>query len=449
MFSESIQKEAKATIFLGAPIVAGQLAQMSMSFVDTVMAGNLSPEDLAAVAIGSSFMVPIFVFSMGLLMAINAIISQNVGAGRSDEIGKNVRHAFYLSQILAWLSFFAVRNMSWAMSYLGIDERVIELAQGYIEAMSWGLPAITLYMVFRFFYEGISITKPAMYFALIGLVFNICGNYVLMFGKFDFPRLGAVGTGWSSTIVAWVMVFSIILYSVHQRDFFKYKLLEDIRLPKFNYLREIVLIGAPIGLSFFMEVSMFATVALLMGKLGTTIVAGHQIAINIGSIIFMIPMGLSSAISVRVGMAAGRNDWQGVRKSGFTGIGLCVLIMVFTALILISIPELLVSIYTDDPEVTSIAVSLLFMAAIFQISDGLQVSGAGALRGLKDTTIPMIVNFVAYWLIGIPVGYYFGLYRDMGPDGLWIGLIFGLSVAAILHNSRFIYFVRSSLKTQD
>ena len=187
---------------------------------------------------------------------------------------------------------------------------------------------------------------------------------------------------------------------------------------------------------------MFATVALLMGKMGTAIVAGHQIAINITALIFMIPLGLSNAITVRVGQARGRGDWEGVKRSGFAGIGITVGIMLVTATMLITIPEFLVGIYTDDSNVQSIAVSLLAMAAIFQISDGLQVSGAGALRGLKDTKIPMIVNFTAYWLIGIPAGYAFGLWLDYGPQGLWVGLICGLTVAAILHNARFVWFLK-------
>ena len=434
--------ESKRIIYLGLPIIIGQVLQMSMGFVDTVMAGNLSPEDLAAVAIGSSFMTPVFVFSMGLLMAMNSIISQNLGSGKILEIGRNFRQAVYLSQIMAWISFFVVRNLEWMMVYLGIEQQVVDLAQGYIEAMSWGLPAITLYMVFRFFNEGISITRPTMYFAFVGLLFNILGNYTLMFGNFGFPALGAVGTGWASSIVAFAMLIGIAIYTLSRKAYEKYQLLSDFRKPDFEYMKEIITIGTPIGISTFMEVSMFATVALLMGKMGTAIVAGHQIAINITALIFMIPLGLSNAITVRVGQARGRGDWEGVKRSGFAGIGITVGIMLVTATMLITIPEFLVGIYTDDSNVQSIAVSLLAMAAIFQISDGLQVSGAGALRGLKDTKIPMIVNFTAYWLIGIPAGYAFGLWLDYGPQGLWVGLICGLTVAAILHNARFVWFLK-------
>jgi MATE family multidrug resistance protein len=434
--------ESKRIIYLGLPIIIGQVLQMSMGFVDTVMAGNLSPEDLAAVAIGSSFMTPVFVFSMGLLMAMNSIISQNLGSGKILEIGRNFRQAVYLSQIMAWISFFVVRNLEWMMVYLGIEQQVVDLAQGYIEAMSWGLPAITLYMVFRFFNEGISITRPTMYFAFVGLLFNILGNYTLMFGNFGFPALGAVGTGWASSIVAFAMLIGIAIYTLTRKAYEKYQLLSDFRKPDFEYMKEIITIGTPIGISTFMEVSMFATVALLMGKMGTAIVAGHQIAINITALIFMIPLGLSNAITVRVGQARGRGDWEGVKRSGFAGIGITVGIMLVTATMLITIPEFLVGIYTDDSNVQSIAVSLLAMAAIFQISDGLQVSGAGALRGLKDTKIPMIVNFTAYWLIGIPAGYAFGLWLDYGPQGLWVGLICGLTVAAILHNARFVWFLK-------
>ncbi|TNE68628.1 MATE family efflux transporter [bacterium] len=414
---------------------------MSMGFVDTIMAGNLSPDDLAAIAIGSSFINPIFVFSIGLLMALNPIIAQHMGARRIDEIGRTVRHALYLSVGLAFISMILIRNVGWTMGLLGINQHVQDLAQGYMNAMSWGFLPIISYLALRFFNEGMSVTKPTMWFALLGLVFNICGNYVFMYGKLGFPKLGAVGTGWASALVAWIMFLGMFLFTYMNKPYKRFELFSTIKKPEWKYIKEILHIGVPNGLSAFMEVSMFALVALFMGMLGTNVVAGHQIAINIGSIIFMIPLGFSSAISVRVGTYIGKNDIIQARLAGYAGIFLCVLIAVVMATMLVSIPELLVSIYTNDAVVIEIAASLLLMAAIFQVSDGLQVSGAGALRGLKDTTIPMIVNFISYWLIGLPSGYLIGIHFEFGPTGLWVGLIAGLTVAAVLHNSRFYYLI--------
>lgn len=436
--------EAKAVSKLGAPIITGQLAQMSMGFVDTIMAGNLSPNDLAAIAIGSSFVNPIFVFSIGLLMALNPIVAQHMGARRLDEIGRTVRHALYLAVVLAAISFILIRHLDWAMQLLGIEPAVQELSTGYMRAMSWGFLPIIAYLVLRFFNEGLSVTKPTMWFALLGLVINIIGNYVFMYGKLGFPKMGAVGTGWASALVAWIMFFAMLIFTLTNKPYKRFELFSTVKKPDWKYIKEILSVGVPNGMSAFMEVSMFAMVALFMGMLGTTIVAGHQIAINIGSIIFMIPLGFSSAISVRVGTYIGKNDRENARLAGYAGIFLCVLVAIVMATVLVTIPELLVSIYTNDTQVTEIAVVLLLMAAIFQVSDGLQVSGAGALRGLKDTTIPMIVNFIAYWVIGLPIGYLIGIYWKFGPTGLWVGLIAGLTVAAILHNVRFYQLIYRS-----
>lgn len=438
--------EAKATLRLGSPIIVGQVLQMSMGFVDTVMAGNLSPNDLAAVAIGSSFITPIYVFSIGLLMAINPIIAQLVGGNKLDQIGRTVRHAGYVGLVLALISIVLLLNMRWALDFMGIDPIVSDLAFGYIKAMTWGFIPITLYLVLRFFNEGMTVSKPTMYVALLGLAFNISGNYSLMYGKFGFPALGAVGTGWASALVAWVMFFGMLIYSATKKEYKQFEIFNSIKKPEWRFIKEILHIGIPNGISSFMEVTMFALISLFMGSMGTTIVAGHQVAINIGSIIFMIPLGLSSAISIRVGTFMGKKDIYKAKIAGFSGIALCVFIAVFMASILLIFPNFLVSIYTNDKTVADIAVSLLLMAAIFQISDGLQVSGMGALRGLKDTTIPMIVNLIAYWVVGLPSGYLIGIYFNYGPVGLWMGLILGLSVAAVLHNIRFYYLIKKLLR---
>jgi MATE family multidrug resistance protein len=432
-----VSQEMKAVIRLGAPIITGQLAQMSMGFVDTIMAGNLSPNDLAAVAIGSSFINPVFVFAIGLFMSLNPIIAQHLGAGRIDQIGRTVRHAGYLAFVLAVLSVLILLQSDLLLAQMGLDESVAALSFGYIKAMLWGFLPITLYLVMRFFNEGMSISKPTMWFAVLGLCFNILGNYTFMYGKFGFPALGAVGTGWASALVAWVMFIGMLIYTAGKKSYAHLHIFTSIKKPEWHFIADILKVGVPNGVSIFMEVSMFAAVSLLMGILGTTIVAGHQIAINIGSLIFMIPLGFSSAISVRVGTYIGQGSAYNAKIAGYSGIALCVGISVFTALLLLIFPEQMVSIYTSDSIVTQIAVSLLFLAAVFQISDALQVSSLGALRGLKDTTIPMIVNLIAYWVVGLPSGYLLGITLKLGPNGLWIGLILGLSVAALLHTLRF------------
>ncbi len=432
-----ILNESRKTLTLGLPLIGAQLAHISMSFVDTVMAGNYHPNDLASVAIGSSFFMPIFTIVIGVLMALSPIIAQLFGSRQLHLIGKKVRQGLWLSIILSIPAILLLNNLHPVMNLLGFSPEVITITSGYLFALSWGVPAVFAFMVLRFFNEALGATRPALYITLIGLAFNILGNYTLIYGHFGFPELGAVGTGWATAIVFWVMFLVMLAYTISRKAYRRFRLFSDVRLPERRHIGEILRIGTPIGISMGMETSMFAVVALLMGSLGTTVVAAHQVAINIASVTFMIPLGLSMAITVRVGQLYGKNQLHQSRFAGFTGIALCTTIMSVAALLMISFPQQIVGIYTNDPEVIRMASMLLIMAAIFQISDGLQVGGSGALRGLKDTKVPMIVNLAAYWGIGIPLGYTLGIVLEWGPMGLWAGLIAGLTVAAILHNIRF------------
>ncbi len=440
--SPSVHTESRTILRLGLPLVGAQLAQISMSFVDTVMAGNYHPDDLAAVAIGSSFFMPFFTISIGVLMALSPIIAQLFGARELHSIGKKVRQGFWLAVIMSVPVILILNNLGPVMDLLGFADEVTGITRGYLFAISWGVPAVFAFMVLRYFNEAMGVTRPALYVTLVGLVFNILGNYTLIYGRFGFPELGAVGTGWATAIVFWVMFLVLLAYTAGKKAYRRFRVFRDLRLPERQHIGEILRIGTPIGISMGMETSMFAVMALLMGTLGTTVVAAHQIALNFASITFMIPLGLSMAITVRVGQLYGRRQLPHSRFAGFTGIGLCTAIMCGTAVLMMLFPHRIASVYTQDPEVISMAAMLLIMAAIFQISDGLQVSGSGALRGLKDTKIPMFVNLTAYWAVGIPLGYWLGMGLEWGPRGLWAGLIAGLTMAAILHNLRFHYITR-------
>lgn len=439
----SLGKEAKKVLMIGGPIIIAQLLQMSMNFVDTVMAGNLSAEALAAVAVGGAVFMPLVMLVAGILMALTPIVAQLLGSRNFEEIGVNARQGLWLSQILAIPLFFVIRNLGIVMVWIAVTPSIIPLALGYLNALSWVVFPLTAYMALRFFSEGLSVTRPGMYFAGIGVVVNVAANYVLMYGKLGFPQLGAIGCGYATALVGLIMFICMALFTANYEPYQRFQIFSELKKPDFPVLQEILHLGVPIGLSSTMEVTMFAVVSLLMGSLSAIAVAGHQIAINFSAMTFMVPFGLSTAITARVGNAAGSKNLHEARRRGGIGIALSVGFMSFTALLMVAVPDLITSIYTQDRTVQNVAISLLYMAAIFQISDGLQVSGYGALRGLKDTKIPMVVNLVAYWIIGLPLGYYLGITRGIGPQGLWIGLIAGLSVAAILHNLRFLS------KTQD
>lgn len=440
----NLQKEAGITLKIGLPVIIAQLLQMSMNFVDTVMAGNLSAEDLAAVAVGGAIFIPFMMFAAGILMAVTPIVAQLVGSRKFEEIGVNVRQALWLSLILSVPIFFLIRNLEFVMHFLDVTPSIIPVAQGYLNAISWGVFGICGYMALRFFNEGMSVTRPAMYIAGIGMVVNIVANYILMYGKLGVPELGATGCGYASSIVGFVMFLGMFFFTKNHRPYYRFDIFSSIRKPEWQYLKEILQVGVPIGLSSTMEVTMFALVSLLMGSLSAIAVAGHQVAINFAAMTFMVPFGLSTAITTRVGNAIGKGSMLEARRRGYVGIGLSTFFMSITAVIMYLFPDVITSIYTQDADVQNVAISLLYMAAIFQISDGLQVSGYGALRGLKDTTIPMVVNFIAYWMVGLPLGYYLGIIRGIGPQGLWMGLIAGLTIAAILHNIRFYLLTKRS-----
>jgi MATE family multidrug resistance protein len=432
-----IKKEGLKLMALGSPIIATQLLRMGLNFTDTVMAGNLSALDLAAVAIGNAIYLPLGIFSMATLIAVNPMVSQLLGARKFEEIGKSARQMFWLILILAIPTFFLIRNLDIVMHLVGVTPEIIPIADGYLKAISWGILPLLAYAGVRYFSEGLSVTKPAMYIAAVSLVLNVGANYVLMYGKLGFPQLGAIGTGYATSIINLFGAIVFISFTASFKPFKRFNIFARTSGPEWKYIGELIRVGVPNGISSTMEVLLFATVSLLMGTLSVKAAAAHQIAINVAATMFMIPFGLSIAISQRVGFSIGQGSMEKARFRGFIGIAVCAGLMTLTAMLLFLAPEFIISIYTDDIEVAGVAVSLLFMAAVFQISDGLQVGSFGALRGLKDTRIPMIVNFISYWVIGFPAGYMLGISLGYGPEGLWIGLICGLTVAAFLHNYRF------------
>lgn len=438
--SKSIIREVRGTLSLGLPIVLSLLAQQMLGFIDTVMAGRLSAIDLAAVAVGRSLFMPVFIFVMGILIAINPIVAQYFGAKKAEEIGRAVWQGLIVSQCLAIPGFFLLRNIHGVMGLMNIDPEIIPISQGYLNAISWCLPAAFAYQTLRFFNEGVSISRPNLLFMVAAIPINFLGNYLLMYGNLGFPRLGAPGAGWATTLVWWCLLILMLIFTVRMRHIEHFKIFQRISLPKWKYVRDILVVGIPNGISLGMEVAMFAIASLIIGSLGVSPVAGHQIAINVASVFFMVPLGIAFATTSRVGFAVGEQKFHRVRVVGNIGHAITILSMCFSASMMLLFPETIVGIYTTDPAVSEVAVQLLFLAAIFQLSDGLQASAAGALRGLKDTRIPMVVNFIAYWIIGIPFGYYLGITRGFGARGLWIGMIAGLTFAAVSHTTRFYIF---------
>ncbi len=431
-------KECGLILKIGIPITIAQLLNISMSFVDTVMTGNYSAEALAAVSGSHNLIIPFQVFGVAVIGAAQAIIAQYVGSGRTrNEIGRVVVHSATIGISFSILLILLTRFASLGLPFFGFEQQVIDLADDYLFAFSWGLPATMIFIAFAGFYAGISKPIVTMFTSIIMLSVNIIGNYTLIFGNFGFPELGAEGAGWTSTLAAWSGTIGIILVSVIHREVrrfnpFKMKVLFDT-----NLFGHILKIGIPSGFSSVFEVSMFAVFSLLMGRFGVKVLAGSQIALNCASFVFMIPLGLSFAITTVVGLHIGRQDYREARFAGLSGYSVNFLFNIFSATVLVVFSARIAGIYTNDPELIGIASTLLIYAGIFQLSDGAQVAGLGVLRGYKDTKIPMISNLISYWGIGMTLGYFLGFILDYRAEGMWIGIIIGLSVAAVLHGIRF------------
>ena len=438
--SESIARigpEIRRIGRMAGPLVVGQLSQVGMGFTDTVMAGRLGPVDLGAVAIGSTLWIPVYLACVGVMMAMSPTVAHHEGAGRRLSISRLYRQSLWLSGALAVLGFIVTSQVGVVMSWIGVDPAIVPVTEDYLDAIAWGMPGVCFYLGLRFVSEGLGHTRPVMYIQLLALVANVPGNYVLMYGALGNPAMGAVGAGWSSALVLTAAAAGMLGYVASRSRFRAYRLFRRPERPDPDELLPLLRLGLPIALVTVLEVGLFTAVGLLMGSLGAVAVAGHQIAINYAALMFMIPLGVSLATTVRVGQASGAGDIEEARLAGFVGMGMATGAMLISALFMLAAPGLIVGMYTTDQAVSAVARSLLLMAAVFQVSDGLQAGALGALRGLKDTRYPVLVTFVAYWMIGLPIGWSLGIGRALGPQGLWVGLVAGLTFAALLLSLRF------------
>ncbi len=428
----TLGRDIGRTLRLAAPLVLGQLSAFAINFVDTVMAGRLDALTLAAVAIGGAVWSAGLLFIIGVLMAIPPHVSHLDGAGRRREVGAFMHQAGWLGLGLALLFFLYLRHAEPLLWLMGVDPQIIPPALGYLEAIAWSTPALCGFLLLRMLSEGLSLTRPVMYFGLLGLAINIPANYVLIFGHLGFPRLGAVGCGYASALTLWLQFAAFLLYVRRRPAFRRTRLFRPLAPPDRGLLGAILRLGLPIGGSVFVEGSLFAGAALLLGSLGPVVTAAHQAAINYSGLMFMLPLGMGMAMTVRIGNALGRGDRAAARLAGHAGFSLVLVTQLGSAGFMLAFPGLIGDLYTNDPRVHELIVQLLFLAAIFQLPDGFQAAAAGALRGYKDSRVPMLITVVAYWLVGLPLGWALGIHAGYGARGMWVGLIAGLSLAALM-----------------
>ena len=432
-----LRREIGRTALLAAPLVGGHLATGLIGFVDSVIAGRHGTDTLAAVAVGTAlFWLPKMV-PLGTLLSVPPAVSQLDGHGRREEIGPLFRQALWLAAGLGVLLFGFLTVVVHALEPMGIAPSIVPGATAFLHGIRWGVPALTLYVCMRYLSDGLHFTVPSMVLGFGGLLVLVPLGYVLTWGALGFPELGPAGPGYASAVMLWCQATAFALYLWRGRRFAGLRLFGRFDPPRWAPIRRLLVVGLPIGVTVAMEGGLFVVTALLIGRLGELPAAAHQIAINVASLCFMIPMGLAEATTVRVGHALGRGDGAGVRRAARAGLLIALGTQAASALVLLLGNQWVVGFYTSDAAVATMAAGLMLYAAAFQFPDGVQVISAGVLRGLGDTRVPMLLAAVSYWGVGMVLGSVLGLgwgglVEPMGPRGMWIGLIAGLVVAAVL-----------------
>ncbi len=432
--------ELRALIWLALPIIAAQMSNTLLGFVDTAMAGRVSPVDLAAVALGNSFWVPTFLFLSGTLMIVTSKVAASNGAGRIEDTGPLVRQGIWLGLCIGLVCMAFLLMVEPILHYMEVEPELIPKTVGYVTAVALGFPAAAAYLALRALSDGLSRTKPPMVIGFMALILNIPANYVLVYGKFGFPAMGGVGCGVATALVMWFMLACMLIHLKRTEFYAACRLFERFEWPRWKLQRSLLSLGLPIGISLFAETSMFCLIALMIGGLGAVVVASHQVTLNFTSIVFMVPFSLGLAITVRVGHNLGMHGARAGLFAAKVGIAVSMAFALITAMAIALLADYLPLLYTNNPEVVALSASLFIYAALFQLSDSLQVACAGGLRGYQDTRVPMLLTMAAYWLIGLPSGYIWGL-TDIwgpaqGPAGFWKGLILGLSAAALFLSMR-------------
>jgi MATE family multidrug resistance protein len=431
-FRHAFPRDSRAILRLAGPLIVNNVVIAGMMLANTIFAGRLGPEPLAGVAVGGSFYQMFWLFGLGVLMSISPIVAHAYGGGRDDEVGRRFRQGVWLALMLAVPLVAALACVTPMLRWFGTDPRAIPHAAGYVHAMCFGMPAMLVFLAHRYTSEGIGWTRPVIYTAVVGLSTNVVGNWIFTLGNLGLPTLGAQGSGIATAAANWAMLLSMHLYQRRHAVYRRFGLFERFEAPDGRSIREILALGLPIAGSVVSEGALFAVAALLMSTLGTVTVAAHQVAISYASLMFMIPLALHSATTIHVGHQVGRGDRGAARNAGWSGIAMCGIVMALSSVVVLAAREHIVAAYTTDLAVRQLAVFLLLFVAAFQVPDGLQVGSAGALRGFKDAKLPMALNFFAYWVVGFPAAWWFGIRQGAGPAGIWAGLIAGLVTCAAL-----------------
>ncbi|MCQ6276607.1 MATE family efflux transporter [Bacillus sp. V3B] len=422
------------------PILITQVGMYSMNFFDTMMSGHYSAKDLAGVAIGSSLWVPISTGLTGILIAITPIVAQLIGANKEKEVSLSVIQGVYVAMMMTFLILligsFVLNPI---LNGMELEQGVHKVAHDYLIAISFGVFPLFIYNALRSFIDALGKTRISMLIILSALPINAFLNYLFIYGKAGFPELGGVGTGYATALTYWILLLFSIVIVYKQKTFSHYQIFRGLRFVSLKKMGEILLVGIPIGLSIFFETSIFSAVTLFMSEFDTITIASHQIAMNFSSLLYMIPLSISMALTILVGFEIGAKRYHDAKQYSWLGVIVAVIMAIFSGLIILFLRTEVASMYSKDPLVIELSIQFLLYALFFQLSDAFQAPIQGSLRGYKDVNVTFIMSLLSYWVIGLPLGYVLAKFTHLGPFGYWIGLIAGLAVGAICLSSRLLY----------
>lgn len=437
------------TFYLAYPVMLSQLGQVLVGVADSMMVGRLGAEPLAAASLANSIFFVVLMFGIGVSMAITPLVAMADGNDNPKKISRIFNHGFVINMLTGFMLFLIIVFFSPMLNFLNQPKEVVVLAIPYLAIITLSLLPFMFFQTFKQFAEGLSQTKQAMYITLLCNALNVFLNWIFIYGKLGIPAMGLNGAGWATLISRVIMGMAIAYYVWKSKRYKPFELSFGFKNLNFPMVSKLLKIGVPTGFQFIFEVGAFSSAAIMMGWIGVNALAAHQIAINLASISYMMASGLSAAAMVRVGNQLGRKDIVSLREAGFTVFAMVTMFMSISAIIFIAFREFLPSLYIDDMEVIKMSATLLIIAGLFQLSDGIQVVGLGALRGMSDVKVPTIVTLVAYWVIGLPLGYLFAFSWGMEEVGIWIGLLTGLTLTGILLLYRFHYLSNKLLKAQQ
>ena len=428
----SSRYELKKLFSLMIPILITQFSQAGMGLIDTIMAGHLSALDLAAIAVAVGLWIPVMLLFSGIMIATTPLVAEAYGARTPEKIATIARQSLWVALVLGVIAGLILQLLPALLPILGVPDSLQPKASLFLHAIGFGMPAVTMYAALRGYSEAIGHPRPVTVISLVALLVLIPLNYIFMYGFGPIPALGSAGCGFATAILQWLMFISLALYILKTNSYQNTQPLTHWEKIDPYWVKRILTLGLPIGLAIFFEVSIFSTAAIVLSPLGEITVAAHQIAISITSQLFMIPMSLAIALTIRVGTYYGEQNWHAMRKVQWLGLATATVLAFVTMILLWIFKNQIVAFYTSDQVVTHIAVYLVLFAIAYQLMDAWQISAAGCLRGMQDTKGPMWITMIAYWIIAFPIGLYLSRYTDTGAAGVWIGLIVGLSIACVL-----------------